>query len=457
MGTFIQRNIRRVAAVIVSALCIIPVSGQADSLFTLKRCIETAIESNLSLQAKGQEVEKNRYAIYENRARLLPQLQAFGGFVDYVKRPATVLTSTPVGVPLTEDATLLESRSTKYQLVGGIQLTLPLYNQTLYTTLNIAKQLKEIGRLSYEKACEDLTVQVAQLFYLAQTTQEQTQLAYANIRRLTALREITLAAFENGTALEIDVQRVDINLENTTVQYNNSQSLYDQQLNLLRYVMGISPEQPFGVEACQETPEVYAALEGGLSAGLYEIQLVEAQQKTLELQRKSIWQGYLPALSFTGQLGGIKYANRFNRMFNSKDTPDWYKTFYWGISLQLPLFDGFDKRSRLNQNKVQQLQNRLQLEDTKQHLQTQYDNAVNDYLNSQRNFQKQKDNYQLAENVYEITVEKYREGIASMTEVLQDEIGMNSAQTHYVNAHYSYKLSELQLLKLSQRLNLLTH
>ena len=39
-------------------------------------------------------------------------------------------------------------------------------------------------------------------------------------------------------------------------------------------------------------------------------------------------------------------------------------------------------------------------------------------------------NYLLAEDVYEVTSDRYREGIASMTEVLQDEMRMSEAFIH---------------------------
>ena len=46
-------------------------------------------------------------------------------------------------------------------------------------------------------------------------------------------------------------------------------------------------------------------------------------------------------------------------------------------------------------------------------------------MNNLRNFLKQKDNYRLAEDVYEVATDRYREGITSMTEILQDEMRMN--------------------------------
>ena len=92
---------------------------------------------------------------------------------------------------------------------------------------------------------------------------------------------------------------------------------------------------------------------------------------------------------------------------------------------------------------------RLAWEDARKNLQTQYLNAVNDLMNNRRNFKKQKDNYLLAEDVYAVTSDRYREGIASMTEVLQDEMQMSEAQNNYISAHYNYRVTNLMLLKLT--------
>ena len=55
--------------------------------------------------------------------------------------------------------------------------------------------------------------------------------------------------------------------------------------------------------------------------------------------------------------------------------------------------------------------------------------------------------------MYAVTTDRYREGIASMTEVLQDEMRMSEAQNNYVTAHYNYRITSLSLLKLTGRLD----
>ena len=43
-----------------------------------------------------------------------------------------------------------------------------------------------------------------------------------------------------------------------------------------------------------------------------------------------------------------------------------------------------------------------------------------------------------------------------MTEVLQDEMRMSEAQNNYISAHYNYRLTNLSLLKLTGKLDILS-
>ena len=86
-------------------------------------------------------------------------------------------------------------------------------------------------------------------------------------------------------------------------------------------------------------------------------------------------------------------------------------------------------------------------------LQANYMNAVSEVNNSQRNYKKQFDNYTMAQDVYNVTADQYKEGVASMTAVLQDEMRMSEAMNNYLTAYYRYKVANLSLLKLTGQLN----
>ena len=55
-----------------------------------------------------------------------------------------------------------------------------------------------------------------------------------------------------------------------------------------------------------------------------------------------------------------------------------------------------------------------------------------------------------------MTYDRYREGIVSMVEVLQDQMSMSEAQNNYLTAHYNYQVSNLTVLKLTGQLDRLT-
>ena len=420
----------------------VPQPIAAQDILSLEECIKIGIENNLALQTKRNEIRKGQYALSENRARLLPVINGFAGFTDNIKPPVSVTDGSSYGVPYNVTKTL------PYSANAGIQLQLPLYNQTLYTSMDVARIMDQLNRQGYEKAREELMMEISKLYYLGQTTNEQLEILKNNIGRLEELKNITEAFYDNGMAMDIDVKRVRINLDNMKVQYDNAQAMLVQQMNLLKYMMDFPMEKNFALERVQAEKLSHTELTG-LSENLYEIQMLESQKTLAEKQRKLIRTGYIPSLSLSGNLSTSAFTDKARYWFQDNPSSKWYTSYGVGVSLRVPIFDGLEKRNKIRKAEMDIENARLNLENTRKNLQTKYLNATNDLMNSERNFFKQKDNYLLAEDVYAVTIDRYKEGIASMTEVLQDEMRMSEAQNNYITAHYNYQLNNLVLLKLT--------
>ena len=374
--------------------------------------------------------------------KLLPQINGFANFNDNIDPPVSVTDGSSYGVPYNITRTL------QYSANAGIELQMPLYNQTLYTSISIAEIVDEMSRLSYEKAREDLILQISKMYYLGQVTAEQIALIKANITRLEELQNITQAFYDNGMAMEVDVKRVNINLENLKVQYDNAQAMLEQQLNLLKYIIDYPAEKQIALVPVNTETITPVALTG-LSENLYELQLLQSQRQLAEQQKKMIGYRYIPSLNLTGNWMFSAYTDKAYHWFHSGPSGHWYRSYGLGLSLRVPIFDGLDKRYKTRKAVIDIENIKLAQENTRKNLQTQYLNATNDLMNNQRNFKKQKDNYLLAEDVYTVTMDRYREGITSMTEVLQDEMRMSEAQNNYISAHYNYRVTNLMLLKLT--------
>lgn len=435
---------KQLVVILTSLFTWVPVLAQRT--LTLEECLRIGIENNLSLAGSRNELRKAKHLLSENRAKLLPQINAVAGFNDNFNPPVSVTDGSAYGNPYNVTKTL------QYNASAGLQLQMPLYNQTVYTAIDIARTMNELNRLSYEKAREDLVLQISKMYYLGQNTVEQLALIQENRVRLQELRGITQAFFDNGMAMEVDVKRVNINLENLQVQYDNAKSMLVQQLNLLKYVMDYPAEEEIALTPVNPE-QVESVSLTGLRSDLYELQLLESQKKLAGQQKDLIRQGYLPSLSLTGSWMYSAYTDKARHWFHSGPSNHWYPSSGLGLTLRVPIFDGLDKRARIRKARIDEENARLNYENMRKNMETQYLNATNDLMNNQRNFQKQKDNYLLAEEVYQVTTDRYREGIASMTEVLQDEMRMSEAQNNYLSAHYNYQVANLTLLKLTGQLD----
>lgn len=430
--------------------------AQSDTL-TLKRCIEIGIENNLTLQQKQQDIHIAEIGQSENRHKLIPVIQGYANLVHNVERATSVTDGSNLSKLLGVDAPYMVGQGLDFQTTGGFQLSMPLYNQTLYTGIQIADKMKEISEASYEKAKEDLTVEISKLYYLAQTTAKQIELIRSNIGRMESLKSITSAFYDNDMALKVDVQRVDINLENLRTQLTNAEAMYEQQLNLLRYTLDFAPDTPILLSTLKGYMDYdNSYLLRGLSPDLYELQLLNMQSEVLQKQKKMINQGYLPTLSLVGATQWTAFTDKFENYFHTHPTNKWYNHTYWGLQLNVPIFDGLAKRNKSRKVAAQYTQLQTTIADTEKKLQTQYQNSLNDWHNNIRNAERQRENYRLAESVYLVTSDQYKEGVASMSDLLQDEMRMTEAQNGYISALYKYMVSELSLLKLTGQLNRLT-
>ena len=421
-------------------------AGNAQEKLTLGQCLNIGIENNLSLKIAKGEIVKGKHNISENRSRLLPQINFSASLNDNFDPPVSVTDGTAYGKTYNVTKTL------QYNSSAALALQMPLYSQTALTAISIAKTLDQLNQLSYEKAREDLMVQISKMYYLIQNTTEQISIVNDNIRRFKELRDITQAFYDNGMALEIDLKRINVKIETMDVQLANAKAMLSEQYNMLKYVMDYPAEKDIVVEE-KVVDKVDDAQLTGLNTNLYELQLRQKKLDMAELQKKMAKDGYLPTLALSANWAYTAYTDKFKNWFHSGESNHWYRSNGIGLQLRVPVFDGFEKRSKIRKAQVDIDNAKLSYENALKSMQTQYANAINDLANNQRNYVKQRDNYRLAEGIYGVTVDRYREGIVSMVEVLQDEMSMSDAQNNYLTAHYNYQVSNLAVLKLTGKLD----
>lgn len=414
---------------------------------TLQQCVQMAVDKNINVKTSRIDKEKSNYKKEESRAALLPKVNISAGFTDNLALPTTVLPGEFLGKPGT---TIPVQMGSQFNTNATLSISQILYNQTAFTALKLTNKSAELSNLSVEKASEEIAFEVAKLYALGQTTAEQSKLIGENIKRTERLRDITKIIVENGVGKQVDLDRVNVNLENLYTQQSNTQLAQEQQLNMIKYMLDVPLEQTIVLTDTAAMPLL--ANEPILQSDFSDhvnIRLLESQKELNVLNKKLINNGYLPTLSLSGQAAYQGLRNDFSTYFESGEANKWYPMASVSINLSIPVFDGFEKRSKVRQATMDLKKTEATLESTKENFSMNYKNALNNYMNNKDIVRRQKLNLALAEKVYKETALKYREGLAGMSSLLQDEMSLSSAQGGYLTALYNFKEAELKIMSLN--------
>jgi len=424
-------------SVSICLLCISSTFAQSPGVvkLSLKDCVKQAVEKNIKIRTAKIDKEIGTEKKNEASASLYPKINLNSNFTDNVKLQKIMVDGALVGAPGTEIPFTMGSQYSATEVLNISQI---LYNQTAITALKLARKANETYDLNIRKSKEEVGIQVAKMYALAQTTIEQQKLIESNIDRSERLKKITGVTIEAGTGKQIDMDRVNVNLGNMYTQLSNSKAAYEQQLNTIKYLLQLPLDTPVeltdtvGTELLSIQPIQLNDFSSNVN-----VQLLESQKQINSLNKKYINAGYLPSLSLSGQAAYQGQQNKFSTYFNNGSENKWYSYANFTVTLSIPVFDGFERRSKARQAEMDYRKSELTLNDTKESLSMDYRNALNTYQNNKTNVKRQKQNLSLAEKVYQETSLKYKEGVVTMSNLLQDETSLSNAQDGYLTALYN--------------------
>jgi outer membrane protein len=414
---------------------------------SLLQCVQMAVKKNINVKTARIDDEKSRIKKGEALAALLPKINFNSSLTDNILLPTTVLPGEFLGKPGT--MVPLQMGST-YSASASLSINQVLYNQTALTAVRLLKKYTDVSGLTVEKTSEDIAFEVAKLYALGQTTAEQRKLIDKNISNTERLRDITKITVDNGIGKQVDLDRVNVNLENLYTQQSNTQAAQEQQLNMIKYLLDMPLDQNIvltdtvGMQLLKDEPKLQTDFSNHVT-----IRLLESQNEISVLNKKLINNGYLPTLSLSGQAAYQGLQEKFGTYFKSSSDNKWYPYANFTVTLAVPVFDGFEKRSKARQANLDIQKTQVILQSTKENFSMNYKNAMNDYTNNKNTVRRQKQNLELAEKVYQESTLKYREGMAAMSSLLQDEMSLSSAQGGYLTALFNFKEAELKIMSLN--------
>ena len=140
------------------------------------------------------------------------------------------------------------------------------------------------------------------------------------------------------------------------------------------------------------------------------------------------------------------YSQAFqgDRLFNDPNS-FWAPTGVVGLSLNVPIWDGFGKRAKIEKARLNSEISRTQQAQLARMIDSEVANARLEYKSATNKLEGQEKNLALAERIYETTKIKYKEGVGSSLEITQAEQSLFDSQRNYTTALFEVLTAKLRL------------
>lgn len=413
----------------IGAMCM-PLHAQ--QAWTLKKCIDYAIEHNLTIKQQEASAEQSKIELSTAKNSRLPDLNGSASH------------SFSFGRSLQADNTYnsINTQNTGFSLSTSVPLFtgLQIPNNIALSKLNLQAALEDLNA-----AKENVSIQVASSYLQVLFNDELARVAHEQVdlsREMLVQRE---AYFRNGKASESELYEAKSRVaqdELSAVQAEN-----DYQLALLDLSQLLELPSPDGFAIVSPQTDAVENLGTPLPpAEIYADALlikpvIKAAQYRLEGAQKSIriaQSAYYPQLSLGAGLSTnyYKMSGMDNAGFGSQLRDNFSQ--YVGLTLSIPIFNRLATRNRVRSARIQQTTLGWQLEDSKKTLYKEIQQAYYNTLSAQTQYTSSRTAAEAAKASFDLMKERYLNGKANATEFNESRTAWMRAVSDQLQAKYNY-------------------
>ncbi|MFZ4860702.1 TolC family protein [Sphingobacterium sp. Mn56C] len=429
-------------------------NASAQEVLTLQQAIKFALENKADAKKASLDLENSQYKIDEVRSGALPHLTGVGTLTYNPMLQKVALPGELAGMP---GQTLLVAMGQKWQSNGALQVNQQIFNQSLFTGLKAAKTTREFYVLNKDMTDEQLIEKIATAYYDVFQTKLQVETIDINLNNTIKTRDVIEGLVKAGLGKKIDLDRTNVAINNLKANRQIALNALELRENALKFAVGMPIEENIALpkETFAINPAV-AVLETTNLEGRTEVKVLNKQLELLELNKKAMSADYYPTLSFSGNYGYLGMGPSFP-IFSADKAVKWSGFSGLSLNLSVPIFNGGLTRSKINQANIQIKTAKVDLDNTKLALSLGNENARAQIKNSLLTINNNKENVKLAKEVLSDTENNYKNGLATLTELLDAERAYADAQNNLNTALLNYKVAEVQLIKAKGELKTLVN
>ena len=455
---------RKLTGVMIAALIIWvqPIFAQQEQqkAFTLKEAVDFAKRNNYSLLNSKLDLESSQKKVNEILASGLPQINGSANLTNNLIIGSQIIN-------FGGQSTVIKF-GTNYNSSFGVSASQLIFDGTFFMGLKASKEFVNLSKLNVNRSEIETEVSVSKAYYLCLLLSVNEELMGKNIENLQKSKNDLEQIYKNGFAEKIDFDRLTLQLSNLQLQRDK---IHDQKLlaqMILKLQMGMPVNSPIDLTDKLEdlfqksTAEVVPDKVDYNSR--IEYKMLKKQLVLNNYDKKRYNVGYLPTLAAFYNNQRNTFGNNFSNLYRSPYSdssgrfpnsytdsvskyPNIYKGSAIGLSLTVPIFDGFRKNAQIQQTKINIRKTENDMKNFENVIEQQVFQSKTNYLRTKQQIEIQKKNMELAQQIYAKAELKYKNGVGSSLELTTAQTDLENSRSNYLSTIYDFFVADLDLKK----------
>ena len=404
---------------LIFSLFVVDINAQDTLSITLDQALEIALSESNTVKIADMTVEKSGYAKKGSYASLYPNVNVSSSYQRTLLKQVMVMDmgGQAMEIKVGRDNNISASASA----------SMPLVNAPLWESLKLSALDVELAVEHARSSKVSLVSQVKQAFYGVLLAKESLAVVKQVRENAQANYEKTMQRYNVGKASELEKLRAQVNVMNADPNVSSAENAVLLATWQLKAVGDLK-------DYTQQLLTPYVS-EDNISNNSSLLQL-DIQDRMLESNIRMQKKQYLPTLA-----ASINY----NYSAMGDDELRWFPSSTAAVSLNIPVFDGFQKHYAIKQSKINKDMLSMQREDTERQIRIAIRNYNDRIALCVKNYTAANATVEIAQKSYEISAKMYEVGKATLVELNDAQLALQQAQLTQAQAIYEFMVAKASL------------
>ena len=406
---------------------------------TLARAVAVAADTAPAVRLAELRVSEARQRVRETRGALLPSLNAA---VSEDRRTQNLETF-GFNLPLPAGQSLPPKIGPVDVFDARLRASTPIYDPAGLVRVRAIRAAAEGTQAEAATAAETAGQRAALAYVAAQRASATVAARREDVRLAGELVTLAQAQLDRGVATALDVTRARTQHAAARGLLSVAQNQLDQaQVNLAR-AMGVDPRTELQVSdalgattAATGAPATEDAAVQAALANRPELRGAEAQQRAARLGASAVRAERLPRLDLAADYG-----------VTGLNVPDAFPTYNIAVQVSMPVFDGFRREARQEQQELAAREAGVRAGDVRQQVEAEVRSALLDVASGQDQQRIAAERLQLATEELSQSQERFANGLATNIEVINAQQNLVRARDAVIEAQAASAAARVSLAR----------